>query len=44
MFVIDKTHVPSKNHSAIGLRAAINILDKWSACVKQALCVSVVVA
>lgn len=36
MFVTDKTNVPSKNHSAIGLRAAIKILDKWSASVKQA--------
>lgn len=36
MFVTDKTHVPSKNYGAVGLRAAINILDKWSASVKQA--------
>lgn len=35
MFVTDKSQTLSKNHSAIGLRAAINILDKWSASVKQ---------
>ena len=36
MFVTDKSQTLSKNHSAIGLCAAINILDKWSASVKQA--------
>ena len=35
MLVTDKSQMLSKNHSAIGLRAAINILDKWSASVKQ---------
>lgn len=36
MFVTDKSQTLSKNHSVIGLRTAINILDKWSASVKQA--------
>ena len=36
MFITDKSQTLSKNHSAIGLRTAINILDKWSASVKQA--------
>lgn len=36
MFVTDKAQALGKNHNAIGLRAAIKILDKWSASVKQA--------
>lgn len=35
MFVTDKSQTLSKNHSVIGLRTAINILDKWSASVKR---------
>lgn len=36
MFVTGKTQTLSKNHCVIGLCTAINILDKWSANVKQA--------
>lgn len=43
MSVTDKAQVLGKTDSAIGLCAAINILDKWSASAKQAcsiLCIS----
>lgn len=36
MSAVDKAKALGKNKSAIGLRAAINILDKWNASVKQA--------
>ncbi len=36
MFKTGKAQTFSKNHGAIGLRAAINILDRWGASVKQA--------
>jgi len=35
MFVADKAQALDENKSAIGLRAAINILDKWGAGVTQ---------
>ena len=36
MFVADKGQTLDKNHVAIGLCAAISILDKWGASAKQA--------
>ena len=36
MFVADKGQTLDKNHVAIGLCAAISILDKWSASAKHA--------
>ena len=36
MFVADKGQTLDKNHVAIGLRAAISILDKCGASAKQA--------
>lgn len=36
MFLADKAQALDENKSAIGLRAVINILDKWGASVTQA--------
>lgn len=36
MFLVDKAQALDENKRAIGLRAAINILDKWGASVTQA--------